>query len=195
MKTLKTAIITLLTLAAISCTGDKAPAIPERIVEDVDTETGVISLRDYSISDTIAIGGKIFNYTYTLEHVDTLPTLINPQGLEYHENRVSIKVSRGDEQIFNKKFLKNNFKDIVPADFLKTSTMVGVNYNFTKRDEDRSALYFIVTVGDPDETSDMVFPLEVKIAPDGSYSIKKAENLETAPISTGLNIDPSEDAV
>lgn len=61
MKTLKTAIITLLTLAAISCTGDKAPAIPERIVEDVDTETGVISLRDYSISDTIAIGGKIFN--------------------------------------------------------------------------------------------------------------------------------------
>ena len=105
MKTLKTAIITLLTLAAIACTGDKAPAIPERIVEDVNTETGVISLRDYSISDTIAIGGKIFNYTYTLEHVDTLPTLINPQGLEYHESRVSIKVSRGDEQIFNKKFL------------------------------------------------------------------------------------------
>ena len=84
---------------------------------------------------------------------------------------------------------------MVPADFLKSSTLVGVNYNFTKRDEDRSALYFIVTVGDPDETSDMVYPLELKVATDGSFSIKKAENLETAPISTGLNIDPSEDAV
>ena len=195
MKTLKTAAIILLTLTAIACTGEKAPATPKRIVEEVNSETGIISLRDYSISDTIAIGGKIFNYTYTLEHVDTLPTLINPQGLEYHESRVSIKVTRGDEQIFNKKFLKNNFREIVPADFLKTSTMIGVNYNFTKRDEDRTALYFIVTVGDPDETSDMAFPLELKIAPDGTYSIKKAENLETAPISTGLNIDPKEDAV
>lgn len=195
MKTLKTAAIILLTFAATACTGEKSPTLPKRIVEEVNTETGIISLRDYSISDTIAIGGKIFNYTYTLEHVDTLPILINPQGLEYHESRVSIKVTRGDEQIFNKKFLKNNFREIVPADFLKTSTMIGVNYNFTKRDEDRTALYFIVTVGDPDETSDMAFPLELKIAPDGTYSIKKAENLETAPISTGLNIDPKEDAV
>ena len=96
---------------------------------------------------------------------------------------------------FKKVFHKNNLREYVPAQFLKNSTMVGVNYNFNKRDEDRSAFYFIITVGDPDVTSDMVYPLELKVATDGSYSLKKAENLETGPLSDGLTVEPREDAI
>ena len=186
----------MMALMAMACTSEKKPVTTVREIEDVDPTTGIISLRDYTIDDTITIGGKLYKYSCGLEHVDSMPTVINTQGLEYHESRVRISVSRDNTTVFDKIFYKNNFKDRVPAEFLKSSTMVGVNYNFIKRDEDRTALYFIVTVGDPDETSDnMAYPLELKVAPDGSFSIKKAENLETAPISTGLNIDPSEDAV
>ena len=196
MRILKMAALSLLTtLAMTSCKNEPKPPVEERIVEDVDPATGIISLRDYTLSDTITVGGKLYHYTYTLEHVDSMPVVINPQGLEYHESRVRIAIQNADKEIFNKTFYKKNFHDQVPAEFLKTSTMVGVNYNFTKRDEDRSAFFFIVTVGDPDETSDMVYPLELKVATDGSYSLKKAENLETEPLSPGLNIDPSEDAV
>ena len=124
-----------------------------------------------------------------------MPVVINPQGLEYHESRVHIAIQHEGKSLFDKKFYKNNFRDIVPSSFLKTSTMVGVNYNYMKLEEDRSAFYFIVTVGDPDETSDsMEYPLELKVATDGSYSLHKAENLETEPLSSGLNIDPSADA-
>jgi len=196
MRTLKIASMALLTLMAMACTNEKKPPVTERIVEDVNPQTGIISLRDYIINDTISINGKLYKYTCTFEHVDTLPVLMNPQGLEYHESRVRIDIKQNDSNVFSKTFYKNNFRDQVPADFLKTSTVVGVNYNFMKRDTDRSAFYFIITVGDPDETSDnMAYPLELKVATDGSYSIKKAENLETEPLHPGMNIDPSEDAV
>lgn len=196
MRTLKIASMALLTLMAMACTNEKKPPVTERIVEDVNPQTGIISLRDYTINDTISINGKLYKYTCTFEHVDTLPVLMNPQGLEYHESRVRIDIKQNDSNVFSKTFYKNNFRDNVPADFLKTSTVVGVNYNFMKRDTDRSAFYFIITVGDPDETSDnMAYPLELKVATDGSYSIKKAENLETEPLHPGMNIDPSEDAV
>ena len=56
--------------------------------------------------------------------------------------------------MFSRTFYKTSFRDHVPADFLKSSTVVGINYNFMKRESDRSAFYFIITVGDPDETSD-----------------------------------------
>ena len=133
----------LLTLMAIACTNEKKPPVTERIVEDVNPQTGIISLRDYTINDTISINGKLYKYTCTFEHVDTLPVLMNPQGLEYHESRVRIDIKQNDINVFSKTFYKNNFRDQVPADFLKTSTVVGVNYNFMKRDTDRSAFYFI----------------------------------------------------
>ena len=196
MKILKTVAMALLALGTIACNSEKKPTAPERIVEDVDPQSGVISLRNYTLNDTITIGGKLYKYSCRFEHVDSMPVLINPQGLEYHECRASIDITREDAKVFSKTFYKSNFHDHIPSDFLKTSTVVGINYNFMKIDSDRSAFYFIITVGDPDETSDnMAYPLEVKIATDGSFSIRQAEDLETEPLSPGLNIDPSEDAV
>ena len=196
MKTFKTAALALLALMAIACNNEKQPPVNERIVEDVNPQTGIISLRDYTLKDTITVSGKLYHYTCTFEHVDSMPVFMNPQGLEYHESRAHIDIQCEGTSVFSKTFYKNSFRDYVPADFLKTSTVVGVNYNFMKRESDRSAFYFIITVGDPDETSDnMAYPLELKVATDGSISIKKAENLETEPLNPGLNIDPSEDAV
>ena len=195
MKTLKTSVAVLLALMTMACNGD-----PKKPTEQVTTpggsvETGIQSLRDYTLKDTITIGGRLYNYNCALTHDESQPSLINPQGIEYYESLVSITIRRDSTNVFKKTFRKNDFREHVPAQFLKTSTMVGVNYNFNKREEDRSAFYFIITVGDPDVTSDMVYPLELKIATDGSYSLKKAENLETGPLSDGLTVDPLEDAI
>ncbi len=177
----------------MSCKGEQTPPVQERDVESVDSATGIITLRDYQLSDTVTIGGKLYNYTYSLQHVDSMGVVINPQGLEYKESKVSILVKREDTKIFEKTYFKNDFKEFVPKEELSTYTMVGVNYNFTKKD-DSSAIYFIVTVGDPDETSDMAYPLELKINSDGSSSFSKALNLETEPIHPGMNVDPSDNA-
>lgn len=193
MRTFKTATAALLALMAMACNNNPTPPAIDRTVEDTDSVTGVITLRNYVINDTVTVAGRLYNYTCTFEPVDTMPVVINPQGLEYKESRVRIDIQQGENKVFSKTFYKSNFHEFVPADVLKSSTMVGVNYNVIKGEEDHTAFYFIVTVGDPDETSDMSYPLELKVATDGTFSLKKAENLETEPISTGLNIDPGED--
>jgi len=196
MKLFSIAFITLLTLAATSCKEEKKEMTTPHVVEETDSQTGVTSLCDYTIDDTIHINGKLYRYTCKFEHVDTMPVLINSQGLEYHESRVRIDIRRDSTKVFSKTFYKSNFSNIVPSDFLKTSTMIGVNYNYIKRDKDRSALYFIVTVGDPDETSDgMAYPLELKVNPDGSHSFQKAQDLETGPLSNEMSKDFSDEGV
>ncbi|MBR1667260.1 MAG: DUF4738 domain-containing protein [Bacteroidaceae bacterium] len=196
MKTFTMTVAAFLIMMVTGCKEEKPAPPPAREVEVTDPATGIISLRNYSIDDTIYIDGKLYNYSCTFEPVESMPVLINPQGLEYHESRVSIDIKHEGSNVFSKTFYKKDFADNVPSDFLKTSTVVGVNYNFIKREEDRSAFYFIITVGDPDETSDnMAYPLELKVATNGTYTIRKAENLETEPLHPGLNIDPTEDAV
>lgn len=195
MKTLKTSVAVLLTLMTIACNSNQPKPTEQTTTLQGSVETGIQALRDYTLKDTITIGGRLYNYTCTLAHDETLPSIINPQGAEYYESQVCIAIRRDSTDVFKKVFHKNNLREYVPAQFLKNSTMVGVNYNFNKRDEDRSAFYFIITVGDPDVTSDMAYPLELKVATDGSYSLKKAENLETGPLSDGLTVEPREDAI
>lgn len=195
MKTLKTSVAVLLTLMTIACNSNQPKPTEQTTTLQGSVETGIQALRDYTLKDTITIGGRLYNYTCTLAHDETLPSIINPQGAEYYESQVCIAIRRDSTDVFKKVFHKNNLREHVPAQFLKNSTMVGVNYNFNKRDEDRSAFYFIITVGDPDVTSDMAYPLELKVATDGSYSLKKAENLETGPLSDGLTVEPREDAI
>lgn len=192
MKALRNGVIALMTLtAAASCGGNASTSQQEeRVQEEHDSVTGISTLRDYTIKDTITINGRTYRYTCSLEHVDTMPTLINTQGSEYKESRVVVDVRRDSTVVFKKAFYKKDFPDIVPKELSAVSTVVGINYNFLKKD-DHSALHFIITVGDPDETSDMSLPIELTITPDGSSSLKKAENMETAPISNNLNVDPS----
>lgn len=193
MKLIKAAAFPLAAALMMACHNEPKPQTDERVVEYVDSATGIISLRDYEISDTIKVNGKVYNYQYSLLHVDSMNVVINQQGLEYKESRVHILVRRDSAIIFDKTYFKNDFKEYVPAAELETYTMVGVNYNFTKRDEDRTALYFIVTVGDPDETSDMAYPMELKVMPDGSHSFSRAKNLDMESLNPGLNVDPGTD--
>lgn len=193
MKLIKAAAFPLAAALMMACHNEPKPQTDERVVEYVDSATGIISLRDYEISDTIKVNGKVYNYQYSLQHVDSMNVVINQQGLEYKESRVHILVRRDSAIIFDKTYFKSDFKEYVPAAELETYTMVGVNYNFTKRDEDRTALYFVVTVGDPDETSDMAYPMELKVMPDGSHSFSRAKNLDMESLNPGLNVDPGTD--
>lgn len=193
MKTLKILSFSFLALCVFACGGKEESQQSTGEGEVQNEETSINSLEDKVFSDTVTIGGKLYKYTCTLEHIDSL-IVINPQGEEYVENRVKINVQQGETTIFDKVIDKSFYKDIVPSNLLRAYTMVGVSFNFTKLEEDRSALYFIVTAGDPDETANMDYPLELKVATDGTYSLKEAENLETMSLNPGLNIDPSADA-
>ena len=81
MKILKIASLPLLVALTMACKGEQKPLVEERVIEDTDPTTGIITLRDYEHSDTINIGGKLYHYTYWFEHVDSMPVVIFAHSL------------------------------------------------------------------------------------------------------------------
>ena len=190
----KTHIFIFTTLAAMltACNGGQKTAAPERVVETEDSVTGIISLRELHRTDSLSVAGQTYTYQYDFVPTDSLPVVRNPQGDDYHDNKVTLVVRQGARTIVQRTFTKHDFSELVPQEFMQTSALVGFTYNYTKLD-DHSALYFIATVGDPDETADMAFPIQLKVTPQGSVSMEKATGLDTEPINPGMTIDPSDE--
>lgn len=181
-----------ISLLVASCGQKKKEVVEERVVETTDSITGISSLRELHVTDSVTVQGATYTYSYDLVASDSLPIVRNIQGYDYRDNTVSLTVKRGGSVVYSHRFTKNDFSSLIPEDYMPTSALVGFTYNYTKLD-DHSALYFIAAVGDPDEAADLTFPIQVKIATDGTMSMEKATNLETAPISEGMTVDPNED--
>ena len=189
----KTHIFILAAFAAMltACNNKQKAPVPERVVETEDAVTGIISLRELHRTDSLSVAGQTYTYQYDFVATDSLPVVRNPQGDDYRDNKVTLVVSQGTRTILQRTFTKHDFQELIPEEFMQTSALVGFTYNYTKLD-DHSALYFIATVGDPDETADMAFPIQLKITPQGSISMEKATGLDTEPINPGMTIDPDD---
>ena len=159
--------------------------------DSIQTEYIIGMLREQHISNNIKLGDVEYTYKYDFTYDESLPTVRNPQGDDYYDNKVRLSIQQGETEIFTRTFTKNDFRNIVPSKFLSSSALVGFTFNYTKTDK-TDAFYFIATVGDPDETADMVFPIQIRISPSGNISMEKAENLDTEPINP-MKIDPADD--
>ncbi|MBQ9640314.1 MAG: DUF4738 domain-containing protein [Bacteroidaceae bacterium] len=185
-------VIGLATALIMGCKGTPKQPTPQREVETVDSVTGIINLRELHITDSVQVNGQTFAYHYDFTHNDSMPVVRNPQGDDYHDNQVTLSIVQGNRTVLQRTFTKHDFKALVPSEFMNSSALVGFTYDYTKQD-DHTALYFIATVGDPDETADMSYPIQLKITPAGTVSFDKATDLDTEPIHPGLTIDPSDE--
>jgi hypothetical protein len=163
------------------------PLIRENIIPET------ISLKTFTNSDSIMVKGNKYSYVFKFTPSDSLPVITNSMNQKYYDNYVSLTISKNNRTVFNKKFTKNTFKSIIPSDFFKSSALVGFNFNYNNIDK-HDAFYFIASVGDPDPSSEMNFPIDITISPDFNISYKEAIDMETQPISSGLTIDPGTDA-
>ena len=163
----------------------------EKVAETTEPTNGIIRLRELHIADSIKVDGKTYNYQYDFISNDSMPVVRNTQGDEYRDGQVTLLVRQGERTVFSRTFRKEDFSQLVPSKFMDTSALVGFSYNYTKLD-DHSALYFIATVGDPDETADIAYPVQVRITSAGTMTMEKATNLDTEPINP-MTIDPSDD--
>lgn len=185
-------ILTIILLTTAACGGNtqnektsdsiwKAPVVEDRIYQT----------NPVNANDTFRIGNNIYQYHFTLAPSDSLPIVTNADGTRYYDNSVLLTIRRDSSIIFNHRFTKNSFAEFIPATSMKTSTLAGFSYNLTKTD-DHTQLRFIATVGDPDETAGINFPLEICVKTSGEYTISQAEDIETEPLIEGLNVDPSQ---
>lgn len=175
----------------ISCNNseNKKQDIDSIWVKPQEQET-ITSLDPISYRNTSMLSGHRYTYEYKMESIDTLPIIINADGAKYYDNAVNLTIWRDDTvKIFHKVFLKKNFTDYVSNQYIQKSGLVGFSYNPIK-EKDQTALYFLATIGDPDESAGVNFPIEIRISTEGSISMKKAEDIETEPLQKGLNEEP-----
>ncbi len=176
-------------LMMFSCSEKKTETKQQTFIpvveESVTPET--LSLQTFTNSDSIIVNGIKYIYKFKFALSDSLPVITNSMNQKYYDNYVDLTIMRNNKTIFNKRFTKNTFKSIIPSKFFQTSALVGFNFNFNKMDK-HDAFYFVASVGDPDPSSEMNFPIELTISPDFNVSYKEA--VETQPTSTGLTIDP-----
>lgn len=152
----------------------------------------VTALRERHVKDSTMIGNTTFVYEYHFTNCDTLPKVRNTEGYYYYDNQLRLKVTKGSSTIFERVFMKQDFAEFVPENMLEKSLLVGFTFN-PLNTTDPSALHFFVTVGNPDETADEDFTMDMRITPSGNMTLEKATNIDTEPLSPGMTVNPGTD--
>lgn len=103
---------------------------------------------------------------------EELPTVKDENGNKFVDNKIQLRLTRGNEQIFNMTFTKKNFASIVGEDFLSKSILEGMVYNKTTP----QGFVYAASVCYPQ--TDLYVPLTITITADGKMTMAKEELLE-----------------
>ena len=177
----------------LSCKGNTSNGASEDSLWVAPQESNaIIDLGEIARNDTFTVRGRLYHYSFRLAPTDSLPVITNADGARYHDNELQLTIRRDSTVVLRKRFTKKSFASYVPAEAMHNSALVGFSYNLNHAD-DHSQLRFIATVGDPDETADIYYPVEIRVSPDGTCSFHTVEDFETESPFEGLNEDPGDD--
>ena len=189
---LKTALIAALTSVAVGgCKEKKQTTDIITTKPKAEAPKPVQEIGDYDQDVTVDWGGS--NYTIRMQRVAdrSLPIVDDGMGGRYYDNKITVRVTRGDSsEFFAKTFTKTDFNGYVDAAFSKQSALLGIVFDKVEDD----ALRFAASVGSPDKASDEFVPLVLKISRSGSVSISKDTQLDTENTSETAEYD-DEDGV
>jgi hypothetical protein len=160
-------------MGIVACTGDKDTAKHNdtRIVlkkERVESH-GIQRMQVSEVEKTIAFGGK--KYTSFIQRMpsDSLPHVKNDRGEEFADNTITLRVTRGNEKIFNRTFTKQSFSSLVDNDFMKHAVLEGMVFDKTTP----QGFVYAASVSYPQ--TDLYIPVSVTITLDGKMSMAKAK--------------------
>lgn len=149
--------------------GDNASAFG---IDSVDVH-GVQRMQTSKSVQTVEMGGKKYSVSINRTPADSLVRVKNEQGDVYVDNLISLRITndRGGN-VYNKVFTKQNFSDIIQADFLSKSILEGMVFDRVSP----SGLVFAASVSFPQ--TDLYVPVSITITSGGKMSMAKEELME-----------------
>lgn len=120
----------------------------------------------------IQFKGKNYHSFISRTPDEELPLVKDENGNKFVDNKIQLRLTRGNEQVFNMTFTKKNFASIVGEDFLSKSILEGMVYNKTTP----QGIVYAASVCYPQ--TDLYFPLSITISADGKMTMAKEELLE-----------------
>lgn len=159
----------------VSCSEPKKPdvIIAHKPVEKAPKQTQKMSVNEQN-SEIDWVGSR-YKIVVKRQPDVSLAIVEDEDGTKYYDNKVMVRVLRSDgSEFFHRSFVKSDFSKFVDERISKMGALLGVV--FVKAEGDN--LYFVGSVGSPDESSDEYVPMTVMISKMGSVSIQKTENMD-----------------
>lgn len=167
--------LVLMAMTLISCTGNKDTAnSPETRVlkpDSIDAK-GVLRMQVSKTDQSITYkGGEYKSFIHRIPS-DSLPRVKDEQGNVFVDNKITLRLTRGNQKVFSRTFTKQSFSSLLSGEFMKNAILEGMVFDKTTP----QGFVYAVSVSYPQ--TDLYIPLSVTIAPDGKMSMAKEELME-----------------
>lgn len=163
-----------LAVAVTACGGKKGTSNNESILTTMDSmDARGLQRMQISKSETdFKFKGKDYHSMVSRTPDESLPHVTNEMGDTYLDNKIVLRLTCGNEKVFDKTFTKNDFSSVVDAGFLSKSVLEGIVYDKTTP----QGIVYAASVCYPQ--TDLYMPLSITITADGKMSIQKVDMLE-----------------
>ena len=165
----------LLPLAvAVSACGGKKGIENQSLLARIDSidAHGLQRMQTSKSETNFKFKGKEYHSFVSRTPDESLPHVTNEMGDTYVDNKIVLRLTRGNETVLNKTFTKNDFSSVVDAKFLSKSILEGLVYDKTTS----QGIVYAASVCYPQ--TDLYMPLSITITADGKMSIRKVDILE-----------------
>ena len=163
-----------LAVAVTACGGKKGTSNNESILATMDSVDahGLQRMQTSKSETDFKFKGKDYHSMVSRTPDESLPHVTNEMGDTYVDNKIVLRLTRGNEKVFDKTFIKNDFSSVVDAKFLSNSVLEGIVYDKTTP----QGIVYAASVCYPQ--TDLYMPLSIIITADGKMSIQKVDMLE-----------------
>ena len=165
----------LLPLAvAVSACGGKKGIENQSLLARIDSidAHGLQRMQTSKSETNFKFKGKDYHSIVSRTPDESLPHVTNEMGDTYVDNKIVLRLTRGNETVLNKTFTKNDFSSVVDAKFLSKSILEGLVYDKTTS----QGIVYAASVCYPQ--TDLYMPLSITITADGKMSIRKVDMLD-----------------
>ena len=165
----------LLPLAvAVSACGGKKGIENQSLLARIDSidAHGLQRMQTSKSETNFKFKGKEYHSFVSRTPDESLPHVTNEMGDTSVDNKIVLRLTRGNETVLNKTFTKNDFSSVVDAKFLSKSILEGLVYDKTTS----QGIVYAASVCYPQ--TDLYMPLSITITADGKMSIRKVDMLD-----------------
>ena len=137
--------------------------------------TAPTAMQEYSHQEKVEWLGNTYTVSIKRQTDKELGVITDEAGGKYYENRITLRIMRGDGSVFfDKTFSKADFGAFIDKAYMEKSALLGIVLD--KADGDN--LRFAASIGAPDVLSDEYVPLALTVSRTGNVSISKDARIE-----------------
>lgn len=152
-KIIYSGIAVLSLLSVFSCKNEKQDKNEDIIIERVieKPQNSAIASPDKKSSGTIKwVNSDSYRYSINISANDSLAEVRVGEDI-YKDNSVHLTITRSDGSVFfNSNFTKSSFTGLLSKEMKEHGVLVGFSFDHA----DETKLYFVASIGSPDESSE-----------------------------------------